>query len=142
LKIAEQQRPMAAMFSAWFIAFGILTLGMSRSVWLAALACLIVGVGNGTINMLFGVLIADRVPDEVRGRFGAVFGSTITTSSITSMLLAGFFLHRYAPETVITAGGCLAVAACSVGLPVLARAVRREVRQQMHDLQTQTTIGS
>lgn len=142
LKVAVQQRPMAAMCSAWLLAFGILTLGMSRSVWLAALACLIVGVGNGTINMLFGILMADRVPDEVRGRFGAVFGSAITTSSITSMLLAGFFLHKYAPETVITAGGCLAVAACSIGLPVLARAVRREARQQMQDSMPQTTIGT
>ena len=140
LKLPTHRRPMAAMLCAWTIALGILGLGLSRTVPLAAAACLLVGIGNGTINMLFGLLMADRVPDEVRGRFGAVFGSAITTSSITSMVLAGALLHHYLPQTVITAGGCLAVTACTVGVGFLARALRLDSRTAVAQSDAATTI--
>ncbi|MEY5145238.1 MAG: hypothetical protein RL745_607 [Actinomycetota bacterium] len=108
------------------IAIGILGFGLSRSIPVAAATLLFAGLGNGVINMVFGLLFAYRVPDEVRGRFGAAFGSIITTSSMTSMLLAGLLGTTLSAATIIMLGGALAMAAGVIGLPVLLRAQARD----------------
>ena len=142
LKVPRPRRPLAAMLCSWSIASGILIFGVSRTAWMAAVGCLIVGIANGTINMLFGLLMADRVPDEVRGRFGAVFGSAVTSASITSMVAAGALLPLFAPETILTGGGVLAVVACGCGLPFLLRALRREAHLKMPNPPHGTTISA
>lgn len=128
LRIPKAHLPFAAVMAELVIAIGLLSFAFTRDVWLAAVTLAVAGLGNGVINMVFGLLFANRVPDEVRGRFGSAFGSIITVSSLTSMTLAGMVGTAVAASTVITIGGSLALLAGVAGWPVIARAQRQEMR--------------
>ena len=124
--IAKPRLPVAAVLCELLIAAGLLGFALSRDVWVASVTLIAAGLGNGAINMVFGLLIAYRVPDEVRGRFGAAFGSIITVSSLTSMAIAGGLGTSIDASVIIVAGGVLALIAGLVGLPVMLAAARRE----------------
>lgn len=126
LKVPRHRLPVTAILAELLIALGLLAFGFSDHLWLAAFVLLGAGVGNGCINMVFGLLFAYRVPEEVRGRFGSAFGSIITVSSLTSMALAGLVGTSMSASAVIITGGVLALVAGLVGLPVVMRAQRRE----------------
>lgn len=126
LRIPKPRLPLSAVIAELVIAAGLLYFAFSREVWLAAVTLAVAGLGNGVINMVFGLLFAYRVPDEVRGRFGSAFGSIITVSSLTSMAIAGMVGTALAASTIITIGGLLALLAGLIGWPVIVRAQRRE----------------
>ena len=126
LNIPRSRLPVSVVVSELVIAAGLMCFAFSRDVRLAALLLLVAGIGNGVINMVFGLLFAYRVPDDVRGRFGSAFGSIITVSSLTSMAAAGLIGTSVAASTVIAAGGFLALCAGLIGWPILHRAQHRE----------------
>lgn len=126
LTIPRQLLPVAAVLAELLIAVGLLGFALSREVWIAAVTLTVAGLGNGAINMVFGLLFAYRIPEEVRGRFGSAFGSIITVSSLTSMAIAGAVGTTVAASTVVLIGGLLALVAGLTGWPVIVRAQRRE----------------
>ncbi|NDB17680.1 MAG: hypothetical protein EB027_00065 [Actinobacteria bacterium] len=135
LNIPKPRLPVSAVMSELVIAVGLLCFAFSRDVWFAAVTLAITGIGNGVINMVFGLLFAYRVPEEVRGRFGSAFGSIITVSSLTSMAVAGLIGTAVSAATVITVGGLLALAAGLVGWPIIVRAQRNESSEDGSDAQ-------
>ncbi|MET0495127.1 MAG: MFS transporter [Actinoplanes sp.] len=84
------------------------------------------GAANGAINVVLNVVLAERVPEQARGRAFAAMGSALQGAGMVGFLLGGPLVDHFAPRPLVAAagvGGLIAVLLC---VPFVRRA-RREI---------------
>lgn len=97
-------------------------------VWWLVPLFVVGGVLNGGENVVASLMVARRVPPEVRGRaIGGLVG-TVNAANVIGYLGGGVLLGVLAPRYVLVASGLAGVAAAVCCLPAVLRAVRREAR--------------
>jgi MFS family permease len=108
---------------------GTVTLALSRSVALSAVALAVVGFGfitqmAGTMTLLQGL-----APAEMRGRVMGLFSTLFVGVTPFGALAAGYAASRFGPERTLLAGGAVVLGASfafHLALPRLRRIVLRE----------------
>jgi MFS family permease len=111
------------------LAFGYGCAAISPGVWVASIALVLSGAGNGVALVCNALLVQRGVPDQLRGRaFTLLMSSNFAVLGI-GMLVAGPLTDAVGPRWVwAAAAGIMAVAAV-VGL-VLARGATEEQAQE------------
>ena len=92
------------------------------ALWLIGGAC------NGLLNVSTTVVIARRVPERVRGRAFAAFGSAIQGAGMAGLLAGGVLLDRFDTRVLIAGAGAAGLTAVAACVPSVISAVRRESR--------------
>ncbi|MFF0315377.1 MFS transporter [Micromonospora sp. NPDC005252] len=111
------------------------TAGVLVPLWLVA------GAANGLTNVFANLLIARRVPEAMHARSYASFGAAVQGGSMTGYLLGGALLTQVSPRPLIAGAGAAGLLVVLVFVPVVARAVRRPVREQSAGPGRDTTAG-
>jgi MFS family permease len=108
------------------MALGALAVAVSPDVWVAAVCCVVLGVGNGGAVACNALLVQRGTFDLLRGR-ALTFVMSVTYALVgVGEALGGLFLHRAGPRWIWGgAGGTLLVAALAGWL--LARQLRGEM---------------
>lgn len=97
----------------WFLA-GLLgtTIGLGiiaslASVWLVFAGAFVLGLGSGLFGSLIGVLMIERIPEQMRGRIMGTQNAMMTAASPLGIVAAALLIH-------FTGMNVAAVAVCSV----------------------------
>jgi MFS family permease len=90
------------VFLVW--AAGVLGAGVSPDIWVAALAMVLSGFGNGVAFPLTVVIVQRATTDAVRGRAFTLIISAHNAVLGFSMLAAGAFTQAVGPRWVYVAG--------------------------------------
>ncbi|AGZ38603.1 MFS transporter [Actinoplanes friuliensis] len=85
---------------------------------------LIGGAGNGGINVLTNVVMAERVPEQARGQAFATLGAAVQGAGMLGYAVAGPLIDRFEPRLLVAAAGVAGLVAVAVCLPVVRRAGR------------------
>jgi MFS family permease len=96
------------------MALGYFATAASPNVWVAAVCCIVVGVGNGTAIACNALLVQRGTFDVMRGRaLTFVMSATFALAGVGNAV-GGLFVHRVGPRWIWgVAGGVLLVAALS-----------------------------
>jgi MFS family permease len=106
----------AAIVIAVALAFG----GLAPAIWAFAIAWLVLGVANGSINADVSTLILHRTPEAFRGRVLARVGAVVTTSEICALAIGGAVGSLLGARTTFVVSGAL-MAVVGIGLLVRLR---------------------
>jgi MFS family permease len=99
---------------------GVALVGLSPTVLLAALASVVIGTGNGLLNVVTQHLVIRRVPSEVLGRVFAAIQGTANAAMFGSLALGGLIVGVVQPRSVFLVTAALAaVAVASTAAPLL-----------------------
>ncbi|MFG3553750.1 MFS transporter [Micromonospora sp. NPDC047557] len=102
---------------------------------------LVAGAANGAENVFANLLTARRVPPGMRARAYASYGAAVQGGSMGGYLIGGALLTGVAPRPLIAGAGAAGLLVVLVFVPVVARAVRRPVREQSAGPGRDTTAG-
>lgn len=94
------------------MALGYLATAASPNVWVAAVCCIVVGVGNGTAIACNALLVQRGVFDVMRGRaLTFVMSATFALAGVGNGL-GGLFVHSVGPRWIwgVSGGGLLVAA--------------------------------
>ncbi len=87
---------------------------------------LVGGITNGGENTLMAVLMARRVPEEVRGRAFAQLAGVAQGGSVVGYLLGGILLTWIAPRPLVAMAGAAGLLVMAAVAGPVVRAARRE----------------
>jgi MFS family permease len=90
------------------------TAAVPNVAWLMP-ASLLLGIGNGLLNVGLGALVLARVPEQMRGRITATMGAVASAALIVAYLLGGALGTLFPPRLVFLLAGALGLV-----VPVLA----------------------
>jgi MFS family permease len=116
-----EQRGMTVPYtvSIALMALGYAAAAASPNVWLAALAVIVAGAGNGSAVVANAVLVQRGAPDRLRGRaFGFVMSVGYGALGV-GMVAAGFLTDGLGARTVWAISAGLLLLASAVGLLLL-----------------------
>jgi MFS family permease len=99
------------------MAVGYLGTAVSPNVWVAAVGCVVAGIGNGVAILCNALLVQRGTFDVMRGRaLTFVMSATYVLVGVGEGL-GGFFVHQVGPRWIwVGAGGALLVAAVAGSL--------------------------
>lgn len=130
--ILERHRPLSIypfMFVPW--ALGALGAAVSPSIWVAAAAMVVCGVGNGLAFPLTVVIVQQGAPDRIRGRVFSVIISAHYAILGVAFAIGGALTQVYGARWVyggaaalIFVGGLAAAALGSTRVPLRGTAAR------------------
>jgi MFS family permease len=110
------------------LAFGYACAAVAPDVWIAALALVLAGGGNGVALVCNSLLVQRGVPDRLRGRaFTLLMSSNFAVLGI-GMLVAGPATDAVGPRWVWGAAAAIMTVAAAIGW-MLARGVRAETAE-------------
>jgi MFS family permease len=112
----------------YMIGFGMF--GFVAAVWLFALALIVITVGEMIIMPTSSALAANFAPDDMRGRYLAVYGVAWGLPSIVGPSAAGLILDNYNPFLLWYIGAGICAAAIG-GFFLLQARLGHEERFQM-----------
>lgn len=105
LLMKKLSRPRAFTLTLVSLAAGIGLMGLPTEAVISSLTGVVLaGAGSGMLNVFFGPLIMDRVPQEFMGRVTSLFGPANGAGSLLSMAVGGVFLTATAGHTWHFAG--------------------------------------
>jgi MFS family permease len=114
---AIERRGIGASYGAalGLLAFGYGCAAISPGVWIAAIALVLSGAGNGVALVCNALLVQRGVPDQLRGRaFTLLMSSNFAVLGI-GMLIAGPATDAFGPRWVWAAAAGIMAAAAVVG---------------------------
>jgi predicted MFS family arabinose efflux permease len=120
-------RRLLPVIAAALATFGIgyAALGITSTLWLAALAILVAHLGGGSQWVLSSYGLQRLVPDHIRGRIFAFDFALITLSLGASSLVASTLADQIGPRPAVMIVGGIALAWAGIWW-LLTRGVRRE----------------
>jgi MFS family permease len=121
---AVELRPLGFVYGGAIIlnALGFGLAAISPDVWVAAVCCVVAGIGNGAAVLCNALLVQRGAPDEVRGRAFTVI-MAVNYVAFGGGFIAGGLLHdAYGPRWV-WGGGALLMAFAGLLASGLARGV-------------------
>lgn len=104
----------------------VLIAASARSAVLLVVLWLVGGAFNGALNVATTVVIAQRVPERLRGRAFAVLGSAVQGAGMAGLLLGGVLLDRFDTRLLIAGAGVAGLLATAACVPSVLAAVRKE----------------
>ncbi|MGO2750794.1 MAG: MFS transporter [Pseudoclavibacter sp.] len=113
---------------AWFVAgmvgttIGIGLIALLTSVWVVFAGAFVMGAASGLFGSLMGVLMIERIPEELRGRIMGTQNALTTAAPSVGIMLAAV-LTEYASVTV-AALALLGAWGCAFVYGLLARPLR------------------
>ncbi len=122
-----QKRPVPAVWSTALLVqgLGFVLAAVSPNVWVAAVCCVLAGIGNGAALVCNGLLVQRGAPDNVRGRaFTVIMSVNYTVFGIG--FVAGGLLNDRVGARWVWGGGAVVVAIAAVFAYVLARGEEAE----------------
>lgn len=111
---------LAACCAVVLVAAGVPAAGWLVPLWLLG------GLFNGGMGVFETVVIARRVPSEVRGRAFAAMGAAIQGAALVGYLLGGLLLEVLTPRPLVAICGVAGLLAVVAVLPVVLRAGRHQ----------------
>ena len=118
---SDASRAVRAAAVAVVLALAILVAGLAPTVWLFALAWLVLGLANGVLNADVSTLLLSRAPEAVRGRVLANVTALARGSALGAMILGGAAGSWLGPRGTFVAAGAVSAV---VGIVLLVR-IRR-----------------
>lgn len=115
----KRRPPFAIMaFGTLFYMFGFSMFGFVSAYWLFMSAIVVITIGEMLIMPTSQTLAANFAPEEMRGRYMAIFGLTWLLPSTFAPMLAGLILDNLNPNLLWYIGGilCAIAAAAFYGL--------------------------
>lgn len=94
-------------FGTLFYMIGFAMFGFVATYWLFAAAVVVITIGEMIVVPVSQGLAANFAPEDMRGRYMAVFGLSWAIPSIVSQALAGIVLDNLNPNLVWYIGGVL-----------------------------------
>jgi MFS family permease len=116
----DNVRAVRAALGALVIAIALICGGLAPTIWVFAIAWLVLGIGNGVINADVSTLMLHRTPEAFRGRVLARVGALVSTSEICALAIGGFAGSLLGARTTFVVSGAL-MAVVAVGLLVRLR---------------------
>ena len=86
------------------LGIGVALLGLNSSVIIAAIICLILGIANGYVTIIFITWLQARTPPELLGRVMSVMIFFVIGLNPVSMALSGFFSNINISMTFFISG--------------------------------------
>jgi MFS family permease len=121
----ERRPPMTMMaFGTFLYAVGFAMYGFFSSYALFAAAMLVITVGEMVVMPTAQALVAKLAPEDMRGRYMAVFGLTWLIPQATAPLLAGLVMDNADPRWVWFGSGLLGLVGAMAFLLLRRRAER------------------
>jgi MFS family permease len=121
----ERRPPMTMMaFGTFLYAVGFAMYGFFSSYALFAAAMLVITVGEMVVMPTAQALVAKMAPEDMRGRYMAVFGFTWLIPQATGPLLAGLIMDHADPRWVWYGAGLLGLVGGTAFLLLRRRAER------------------
>jgi MFS family permease len=109
------------VLSIGLMAVGIGAAAVAPNVWLAAIAVVLAGIGNGAAVVCNAVLVQRGAPDRLRGRAFTVVMSVGYAVLGLGMVLAGFLTDALGARAVWGMAAVLLAIAAVVGLVLVRR---------------------
>jgi MFS family permease len=100
---------------------GVGLVGLSPTVLLAALASMVIGTGNGMLNVVAQHLVIRRVPSQVLGRVFAAIQGTANAAMFGSLILGGVIAGLVDPRSVFLVTAVIGAVAIAVTAAPLLR---------------------
>jgi MFS family permease len=95
----EKNPPMLMMaLGAFFIAAGLALYGFVASFWLFAVAIAVLTIGEMITVPIANAVVASFAPEEMRGRYNFIYGSSWGISFAVGPYLAGIVMDQYDPN--------------------------------------------
>ncbi|PWD51500.1 MFS transporter [Serinibacter arcticus] len=107
---------------AWFLcgligtATGFAIIATLGSVWIVLTGAFVVGVANGLFGSLLGVLMIERIPEEMRGRIMGTQNAMMTAAPSLGIVVAAVLVEVAGVEVAAVAIAGVWVVALVVGL--------------------------
>jgi len=113
-RLVSKRAPMLMMaFGTLFYLVGFSMYGFVASFPLFLLAMVIITIGEMVVSPVATALVANLAPEEMRGRYMAIYGFSWTIPFAFGPLLAGYIMDNYNPDWVWYASGI--VSAIAIG---------------------------
>ncbi|GAA2492290.1 MFS transporter [Winogradskya humida] len=96
------------------------------NAWLMVPLWLVGGAFNGGLNVYTAVVVAERIPEAVRGRAWAAISSATQTGGMIGFVVGGPLLELFAPRPLVAAAGLAGLAAV-IACVVPVRRAEREI---------------
>lgn len=132
-------RPLPVMVAGTLLyALGFSMYGVTASYALFLLAMVIITIGEMLVSPVSQALVARLAPDDMRGRYMAMFGFSWAIPAAVGPLLAGVLMDNFDPNWVWYGAGLLGlVAAAGYGLldRRVGRAMWRSIDARLHILE-------
>jgi DHA1 family multidrug resistance protein-like MFS transporter len=93
---------------------GLIVLAFSQVIWQFWLVLVLQGIATGNGGTVGNAVVTDLLPREALGKGLALFGSTGWIGGVIGFAVAGAALQNFGYSATIILGGCLAL--CAVGL--------------------------
>jgi MFS family permease len=99
------------VLAAIVLAAGLALMGTVPSVaWL--LPCgVVVGAGNGVLNVTLSSLVMGRARDEERGRIGALLTGVASGTQLAAFVVGGVLAEAFSPRAIFAVAGLLGLVA-------------------------------
>ncbi len=94
-------------FGTLFYMIGFAMFGFVATYWLFAAAIVVITIGEMIVVPVSQGLAANFAPEDMRGRYMAVFGLSWAIPSVVSLGLAGYILDNFNPNLLWYMGGVL-----------------------------------
>jgi len=115
--VARKTRPYAPMLmmmvGTLFYLVGFTMYGFVSAYWLFIVAILLITIGEMVVMPVGQALVARFAPEDMRGRYMAMFGLSWTVPSAVGPWAAGLILDNYDPNWVWYAGGIISAIAAA-----------------------------
>lgn len=115
--VARKTRPYAPMLmmmaGTLFYLVGFTMYGFVSAYWLFIVAILLITIGEMVVMPVGQALVARFAPEDMRGRYMAMFGLSWTVPSAVGPWAAGLILDNYDPNWVWYAAGIISAIAAA-----------------------------
>jgi MFS family permease len=89
--------------AALAMAVGVAFVGLSPTVWIAAVASIVIGVGNGILNVVLQHLVIRRSPSQVLGRVFAAIHGSVNAAMFGSLIVGALLIGTFDPRSIFLA---------------------------------------
>jgi MFS family permease len=104
----------AVAVGAALMSLGMLGFGTAPAVLVLVPLSLLVGAGNGLVNVCVATLVTTRTAERMRGRVAAALGAVLNTASVVSLAAGGALAAVLDPRQVYLLAGGLGAAVTAV----------------------------
>ncbi|HEV2644664.1 MAG TPA: MFS transporter, partial [Candidatus Elarobacter sp.] len=105
--VNDTARALRASVAALLIAIALACGGLAPTIWLFAVAWVVLGIANGAINADVSTLMLNRTPEAFRGRVLARVGAMVSSAEICALAIGGAAGSVLGARTTFVASGAL-----------------------------------
>lgn len=104
---SDPMRAVRASGAALVLALALACAGVAPTIWVFALAWIVLGVANGLLNADVSTLLLNRTPESFRGRILARVNAMVRSAEITALAVGGAAGSLLGARLTFVVGGVL-----------------------------------